>query len=107
MSETNTTSAAVKPPSYWRAAQQWHEWLGRRGRVVVATYIRVAAPQFAVATPYSYLLVDFGGQRREFMGVGHEHPQAGDEVECVLRKMGQGGAADLIEYGIKVQKVFE
>ena len=95
----------MKPAAYWRASKEWSGWLGRRGKVVVSTLITVAAPEQEIMTPYSYAIIDFGDQKKEFMGAGHASLTIGDEVECVLRKLSVGQPHELIEYGIKVQKV--
>ena len=94
----------MKPPQYWRQNKDWKNWIGKRGTVVVSTIVRVAAPERASFTPYSYVLVDFGDVRHEFMGVGHEVFSPGDAVVCVLRKSAVLGNEDLIPYGIKVEK---
>lgn len=99
--------SGIKPAVYWRQNKDWQTWLGRTGKVIVSTTVRVAAPTQERLTPYSYALVDFGNEKHEFMGVGHEVLQSGDMVKCVLRKRGFGAKHELIEYGIKVQKINE
>lgn len=94
----------MKPAQYWRQNKEWKKWLGRSGKVVASTIVRVAAPERTSFTPYSYVLVDFGQERHEFMGVGHQVFEIGQEVECVLRKIAVLSQEELIPYGIKVQK---
>lgn len=95
----------MKPAQYWRQNKEWQKWLGKRGTVVAATLVRVSAPEQSAFTPYSYVLVEFSKERHEFMGVGHQVFQTGDEVVCVLRKTAVGGNQDLIHYGIKVERL--
>lgn len=94
-----------KPAAYWRANTQWQKWLGKRGTVVASTVVHVAPPHLSAFVPYTYAIVDVEGERREYMGADHQLLQAGDEVECVLRRMCVPGEKELIPYGIKVAKV--
>jgi uncharacterized OB-fold protein len=95
----------TKPAKYWRSTQTWKEWLGKRGRVVASTIINVAEPHLKDMAPYSYVIVDFGKEKKEFMGVVNQTFSAGDEVECVLRRFSVPEKSELIQYGIKVSKV--
>lgn len=95
----------MKPAQYWRANKIWHAWLGKQGTVVASTIIHVAGTKQSYLTPYSYVIVDFGEEKKEFMSVSRETLEIGDTVICVLRKTAQTEAHELIEYGIKVTKV--
>ncbi len=95
----------MKPPQYWRQNKDWKNWIGKKGTVIASTIVRVAAPERAAFTPYSYVLVDFKSEKHEFMGTGHEVFKSGDEVICVLRKTAVLEDHELIPYGIKVEKV--
>lgn len=95
----------ITPVQYWRANKEWAPWLGKRGRVVASTLIRVAEGPFSAWAPYSLVLVEFAhGERREFMGVGHDVCEPGEKVECVLRRLDTTDAREVIPYGLKVQK---
>jgi uncharacterized OB-fold protein len=95
----------MKPPQYWRQNKEWKKWIGKKGTVLASTIVRVSAPEQSAFTPYSYVLVDFGNEKREFMGVGHQTFEIGDTVECVLRKIAVLADHELIPYGVKVQKI--
>lgn len=95
----------ISPPGYWRDRREWSTWLGRKGTVVGSTCIQVSSPELAYLTPYPYVLVDFGSERRAFMGTGHTSFLVGEIVECVWRRMGSVDAAGIIPYGIKVQRL--
>lgn len=95
----------MKPAAYWRSSKEWSKWLGRRGKVIVATMVTVAAPDQESLTPYAYAIVDFEGEKKEFMGAGNAELRTGDDVECVLRKLSVSQPHELISYGIKVEKV--
>lgn len=72
---------------------------------MAATYIQVAGEEYQDMTPYAYAVVDFDGERLEFMGVGHERLAAGQTVECVLRKNPEKNRQGIINYVLKVKKV--
>jgi len=95
----------MQPAQYWRQTKEWSSWIGKQGTVVATTQVRVASPERAGLTPYAYALVEFGSERRSFMGVGHSELEVGNAVECVLRKNANSDKKSLIEYGIKVQKL--
>ena len=79
--------------------------MGKKGKVLASTYIEVSSPEFLSSLPYSYAVVDFGNFKKELMGVGNEKLEAGDEVECVFRKISTPSHSSLIEYGIKAKKI--
>ena len=95
----------MKPAQYYRENKNWSLWLGKVGTVVASTYIRVSSPEFEPFTPYSFVLVDFGDQKKELMGAGHEQLAVGDKVQCVLRKLATSGQQEIIAYGIKAKGV--
>jgi uncharacterized OB-fold protein len=95
----------MKPATYWRQNKTWSTWLGKTGTVVASTRVRVAAPNRTQLLPYSYVLVSFEDEKREFMAAGHEKLSVGDEVTCVLRKMSVPDEKGIIEYGIKVKRI--
>ncbi len=95
----------MKPPYYWRLNKDWSNWIGQRGRVLASTLIRVSSPDCEALLPFSYVVVDFGNDKREMMGADHEVFEIGDEVICVLRKTAVTQDNELIEYGLKVTKV--
>ncbi|MCD8484379.1 OB-fold domain-containing protein [Candidatus Woesebacteria bacterium] len=96
---------ALSAPRYWRDRREWSRWLGRKGTVVASTLIHVAPPELAYGAPYPYVLVDFGSEKRSFLGTGHTSFLVGEIVECVWRRMGTPDATGIIPYGIKVQRL--
>ena len=93
----------IQPAYYWRQNKAWSQWLGKVGMVVSATMIRVSDDSRSNLTPYSYAIVDFDGEKHEFMGETNVELQIGDKVECVLRKMAIAEKSGLVEYGIKIK----
>lgn len=95
----------MKPAQYWREKQKIKYFLGKTGKVIASTVIRTTTPNLDYLTPYSYVVVDFKGEKREMMGVSGEILETGDEVVCVMRKTELSKPNQLINYGLKVQKV--
>jgi uncharacterized OB-fold protein len=93
------------PANYWRSSQKWQQLLGKKGKVVASTIIRVSSAALANQVPYAYLVVDFGDHKAELMGTDDLHFQPGEEVECVLRKIAASNEDEVVAYGIKVAKV--
>lgn len=94
----------IQPATYWRENKMWKQWIGRRGTVLLCTEVHVAPPGFEWLVPYSYAVVEFGSERREFVAAGQEKLQPGDEVTVVVRKLSQPDASGIIHYGLKVAK---
>ena len=92
--------------TYWRNNKHWSDMLGKKGRVIASTYIRVSSPALAAFTPYSFAIVSFGHDKKELMGVPGEQLAIGDEVVCLLRKADVPNDHEVIAYTIKVKKTF-
>lgn len=90
---------------YARKNKNWVKMLGKRGQVLLATQVSVAADEFAFAKPYSYVVAQIENQKIEMMGVAQEKLQPGDQVECVLRILTKKDATSIIEYGLKLKKI--
>jgi len=95
----------MKPAKYWRLNKQWQNYLGKMGKVIAATKIHVSTPEHQVFVPYNYVIVDFGDEKKEFMGNANGDLTVGDKVECVLRKIQEPDEKGLVTYGIKVRKI--
>ena len=95
----------MKPAQYWREKKKIKEFLGQKGLVIASTVIRTTTPGLSYLAPYSYVVVDFAGEKKEMMGVSGEILENGDEVVCVMRKTELSEPNQLINYGLKVQKV--
>lgn len=90
---------------YWRQNTSWSVWLGKKGKVILSTLLQISSPDQKAYLPYSFVLVDFGGEKREFMGIKGEVFESGDVVECVFRKVSSPSEEGIIHYGIKVKKI--
>jgi len=100
----------MQPAEYYRCSKTWKKWLGKTGRVVASSVIRVTTPEFESSTPYSYVIADIQispkkTERHGFVSVSGQEFEIGDHLICVLRRMGQVDDSSLIPYGIKVKKI--
>ena len=95
----------MKTIEYWRSNKKWNKLLGKTGKVITNTFIRVAPPEQEGLAPYSYLLVDFGDQKLEMMGVAHQEFKIGDQVKAVLRKIKKENSEEILVYGLKAEKI--
>lgn len=93
----------MRPAEYWRKNKNWKKWLGKKGIVIEASWITKSSPKFDKLAPYSFAVVDFEGEKKEFMGVSGEKLEMGDEIVCVFRKLSISKNEEIIPYGIKVQ----
>ncbi len=95
----------MKPQTYWRRNKSWSLYLGQTGKVVAATFIRVAPQGYEIFAPYSFVIVELdGGERIELMGTPGEELQIGDQVELVLRRVEEPDQSGVIAYGLKAAK---
>lgn len=90
---------------YWRSNKNWQKLIDKEGEVVTSTFVRVAPPDQEAMAPYSYLLVDFGEEKMEMMGVAHQQFEIGDRVKAVLRKIKKEESSEILVYGLKAEKV--
>ncbi|MBD3250822.1 MAG: hypothetical protein GF381_04635 [Candidatus Pacebacteria bacterium] len=102
----NMTNKTIEPAKYWRMNKKWPELLGKEGRVVAATTIRVAPPNHQAAAPYDYLLIELGeGSRIELMAVSGQELKTNDKVRLVLRRTRTNERAGLVNYQLKAEKM--
>lgn len=90
---------------YWRENKAWQELLGKTGVVVRTTSIKTAPSALQLYAPYSYAIVEIDGKQHECMSVSGELLEAGDHVQCVLRKTTATLPHEIIFYGIKIKKI--
>jgi len=95
----------MNPATYWRRNKEWKMLLGKKGKVLFSTRVRVTTERQEKWAPYCFVLVKIEGKRHEMMGAGKEKLREGDKVVCVLRRLSEPTSDGLIEYGIKVKKV--
>ena len=95
----------LNPASYWRHNKNWNNFVGKKGKVIFVTKVKVTSPELHAYLPYCFAIVEMDGERYEFMGEKGVDLKKGDKVEFVLRKSGKSDKSSLINYGIKLVKV--
>jgi uncharacterized OB-fold protein len=95
----------MNAPTYHRQNKNWSKYLGRRGKVIVASQVKVTTSRLEINLPYYLLLVSFAKEKKELMGVAGEDFKPGDAVECVLRKLDRAEKSEIIFYGLKAARV--
>ena len=93
------------PAEYWRANKEWSKWIGKEGEVVASTVIRVPPLMLQNMATYTFSIVKFDDEYREFAGVDEEVLKTGDKVKCVFRRIADTDGKGVIMYGIKVKKI--
>lgn len=95
----------MQPTTYTRQIKTTSQYLGKNGIIVASTLIHVAPPKLSAFTPYCFVLVDLGDEKKELMGVPGEKLNPGDKVKCVLRKSELPDDKEVIGYAIKVKRI--
>ena len=92
------------PVKVWRKQKEISSLLGKRGKIVSYTIIRVPPLGFEKQAPYPVILVEFkDGTRKVGQLVSYEEEDLkfGREVEIVYRRIKETEADGVIQYGVK------
>lgn len=87
----------------WRHQKTNYQSLGKIGRVISKTRI-IEAPAGFVG-PYWVVMVQLAGKRVVGQWADETEPKIGMKVIGALRRIGEVGAAEVIEYGVKWKKL--
>jgi len=82
--------------------------IGKAGKIISWTIVRVPPANFGFQAPYPVVIVElYGGDRIPAQLVDYvpEHLKFGQKVLTVVRKTIQSDIDDVIPYGIKVKPV--
>ena len=96
------------PVTIWRSHKQLHNYLGKRGRLIVWTKILVPPLGFEQQVPYFVGIVQFSDGEKlpvQIVDCEDEDLKPNTKVEVVIRKIGKVKSEDVIEYGIKVKPI--
>jgi len=88
----------------WRKQQIDKTRLSQEGVILSWTEIAVAPPRFESQLPYTIILVELATGNRmygQLVDFVEKDREIGAHVISVFRRMGDVGATDVIEYGIK------
>jgi uncharacterized OB-fold protein len=91
------------PVAIWRRQKTNYQNLGAVGRVLTKTRI-IEAPE-GFSGPYWVVLVQLKSGRVVGQWADEVEPKIGMKAVGVLRRIGEAGQAEVIEYGVKWKKL--
>lgn len=92
------------PVKIWRKQKIDRLLLGKSGTIVSWTEINVAPPQYSSKTPYTVILVELEDMSKiygQFVDFKNADRKIGKNVRTILRRNGDVGPEDVLEYTIK------
>lgn len=92
------------PVKIWRKQKTDRELLGKSGTIVSWTEINVAPPQYSSKTPYTVILVELEDKSNvygQFVDFEKNDRNIGKKVRTILRRNGDVGPEDVLEYTVK------
>ncbi|HCM37444.1 MAG: Protein AcaC [Candidatus Gottesmanbacteria bacterium GW2011_GWB1_43_11] len=97
----------LSPVKLWRNQKYTRELLGKSGKVVSFTVIRVPPAGFESQAPYPVVLVDLGGRLQigQLVDVQAHQIRTGLRVRAVIRRVRQPDPEGVIPYGVKFKPV--
>lgn len=96
----------ISPVKVWRNQKNVAGKLGKTGKILSWTVIRVPPGDFIDQAPYPVVLVDLDGGERiqaQLVDSRDEHLRVGQPVRTVIRRVTRPDADGVIPYGIKVK----
>ena len=96
------------PVKIWRKQKEISSLLGKRGKILSYTIIRVPPLGFERQAPYSVILVDLGkGEKRVGQLVDYKESdlKIGRVVEVVYRRIKEQDFEGVIQYGVKFKPI--
>lgn len=97
------------PVKLWRNQQKVAQLVGKTGKIVAFTRIRVPPADFTDQAPYPVVLVelDKGGRiTAQMVDWEEKHLNAGQKVLTVVRRVVKPNTEGVIPYGIKVKPLW-
>ena len=97
----------ISPVKLWRNQNQTRELLGKIGKIISVTIIRVPPAHFENQAPYPVVLVDFGGKRTigQLVDVDSSSIRIGQKVKAIIRRVREPDSEGIIPYGIKFKVI--
>jgi len=96
------------PVKIWRKQKEISSLLGKRGKILSYTIIRVPPLGFERQAPYPVILVDLGkGEKRVGQLVDYKESdlKIGRVVEVVYRRIKEQDFEGVIQYGVKFKPI--
>ncbi len=98
----------VSPVKIWRNQKKTATLIGKIGRIISWTIIRVPPADFTDQAPYPVVLVELTDGKRitaQLVDYKPENLHYGQKVRTVIRRVMQPNNEGVIPYGIKVKPV--
>ena len=96
------------PVKIWRKQKEITSLLGRRGKIISYTVIRVPPLSFERQAPYPVVLVSFNDKEKrvgQLVDFDEKDLKIGREVEAVYRRIKEPDEEGVITYGVKFKPV--
>lgn len=96
------------PVKIWRNQKKITKMLGKYGKIISWTLIRVPPAGFAYQAPYPVVIVKLTGGRNIIAQlVDYEEPElkTGQKIVTVVRRTSRPDSGEVIPYGVKVKPV--
>ena len=94
------------PVKIWRNQKKVASLVGRTGRIISWTVIRVPPSDFTDQAPYPVAVVELENKKRiitQLVDWSYDQLQYGQPVVTVVRRVMQPNSENLISYGIKAK----
>lgn len=103
---TRHASLMISPVKLWRNQKQVAQLVGKTGRIIAWTVVRVPPADFTNQAPYPVVLVELNEGLRitaQLVDWQEMHLKAGQKVVTVVRRITKPSTEGVIPYGIKVK----
>lgn len=98
----------ISPVKVWRNQSYIAKHIGKRGKIISFTIIRVGPTGFESQIPYPVGVIEFSSHERmvgQIVDWNQEDLHMGCEVEAVLRRVREVHEESVIPYGIKFRPI--
>ena len=96
------------PVKIWRNQKKVAQLIGKTGKIIAFTLIRVPPADFSDQAPYPVVLIALADHTRitaQLVDWDEKHLQFGQKVTTIIRRITKPNADGVIPYGIKVKPV--
>ena len=100
----------LSPVKIWRNQKKTASLIGKTGKIVSWTVIRVPPADFTDQAPYPVVLVELTEGKRiiaQLVDYDSENLKQGQKVKTVIRRVIKPNSEGIIPYGIKVKPTEE
>ncbi len=96
----------LSPVKIWRNQKNFHTHLGKIGKIVSWTVIRVPPEKYGAFAPYPIVIVEFDDKSRmtlQMVDWNITHLKKGQKVSVIIRRACESVEDGVISYGLKVR----